>query len=92
VALAKLALAEARPDGKRADGADLLVQLVDYHESLGCRAEEIFADVRGLDRLSPTLADDLAGPLQTDVADLRGRGATVGVDRHPVELVPTLLR
>ena len=92
VALAKLALAESRKGGKRADGAEFLLQLIDTQESLGCRAEEIYADVRGLDRLSPTFAADLGGPLGAAVRQLSDLGASVGRERRPVELVPVLLR
>lgn len=92
IAIAKLALAEARPDGKRTDGSSLLLQLIDVHQSLGCRAEEIFADVRGLDRLAPTFAADLVGAIGSEIGDLQKLGATTGIDRKPVELVPVLLR
>jgi hypothetical protein len=92
IALAKLALAEARPRGKRTDGSSLLLQLIDVHQSLGCRAEEIFADVRELDRLAPTFAADLTGALGSEIGELQKLGATTGIDRRPVELVPVLLR
>ena len=90
--LTNLALAEARPDGKRADGSQFLLQLVDTGQSLGCRAETIYADVRTLDRLSPTFADDLSGPLGEELNAVRSVGARVGVARKPVEIVPVLVR
>jgi hypothetical protein len=52
VLLAKLALAGARPDAMQDDGCQLLLQLVDVEYSLGCRAEQIYAEARGLDRLA----------------------------------------
>jgi hypothetical protein len=92
IALAKVALAEARVGGKRADGSELLLQLVDVEFSLGCRSEQMYADARGLDRISLSHAPDLPDPLGADLAELEGLGAKVGVTRMPVELVPVLLR
>ena len=90
ILLANLALAEARPGGKRSDGATVLLQLIDVDESLGCRAERLYAEARGLDRHAPTFAEDLTGPLGEEVGVLRGLGAEVGAQRQPVELVPLL--
>ncbi|MDP9224402.1 MAG: hypothetical protein M3P18_11230 [Actinomycetota bacterium] len=90
--LTNLAVAESRADGKRAAGADILLQLIDTQESLGCRAEELYADVRGLDRLSVTFAAPLPDPLGPVVARLRELNASVGRDRKQVELVPVVLR
>lgn len=92
VALAKVALAEAREDGKRADGSEILLQLVDVEFSLGCRSEQMYADARGLDRISLTCAADLPDPLGADLAELERLGSKVGVPRMPAELVPVLLR
>jgi hypothetical protein len=92
VVMSNLALAEAQKKGKRADGCRFMLQLVDVEYSLGCRAEEIYADVRGLDRLAPSFAADLAPPLGPDLDKLRTLGAKVGLERHPSELVPVLLR
>jgi hypothetical protein len=92
ITLTKLALAESRPGGKRSDGCEVLLQLVDVEYSLGCKSEQIYADVRGLDRIAPTFGTELAGPLAADRADLLALKATVGTTRQPVELVPILLR
>jgi hypothetical protein len=92
VALAKVALAEAREEGKSADGSEILLQLVDVEFSLGCRSEQMYADARGLDRISVTCAADLTDPLGADLAELERLGAKVGVPRMPVDLVPVLLR
>jgi hypothetical protein len=92
IALTKLALAEGRPGGKRSDGSSVLLQLVDCEFSLGCRSEQIYADVRGLDRIAPTFGPDLPEPLAADHRELTELGAKVGADRKPVELVPNLLR
>lgn len=90
--LTNLALAESRQGAKRSEGSGRLLQLVDTAESLGCRAEELYADVRGLDRLSVTFARDLQGAVGEEVTRLRGYQATVGSTRKPVQLVPALLR
>jgi hypothetical protein len=92
IALAKVALAEAREGGKRADGSEILLQLVDVEFSLGCRSEQMYADARALDRISLTHAADLPDRLGADLAELERLGAKVGVPRTPVELVPVLLR
>jgi hypothetical protein len=92
VLLAKLALAEARPDAMQDDGCQLLLQLVDVEYSLGCRAEQIYAEARGLDRLAPTFSPDVASALGQEIAALKGLGSTVGAERKPVELVPVQLR
>lgn len=92
IALTSLALAEALPNGKRRDGSEFLLQLVDVQESLGCRAERLFADARGLDRVSVSFPDDLTGALGAEIAELRRLRATAGVRGQPVELVPVLLR
>jgi hypothetical protein len=87
--LTKIAVAESRPRGKRADGADVMLQLIDVEWSLGCRAEQIFADARGLIRLAPTFEPD---PADARIAQVLGEltelGAGVGHPRKPVELVP----
>ena len=92
VTLANLSLAEALPDGNRAEGSKLMLQLVDVERSLGCQAERMFAEARRLDLLAPTFAPDLASPLAEEVAALLKLEAKVGVARRPVELVPVRLR
>jgi len=87
--LTKIAVAESRPCGKRADGADLMLQLIDVEWSLGCRAERIFADARGLIRLAPTFDTDPGHEaLAHAIDELIALGAVVGLSRKPVELVP----
>lgn len=92
VVLANLTIAEARPGGRRAENCEFMLQLVDVDYSLGCRAEEMYAEARRLDLLAPTFAPDLPSPLSEDVAALRKLEAKVGVERRPVELVPVHLR
>lgn len=55
VALTKLRLAQSHPNTRVGDEAHTLVQLIDVEESLGCRAERLLADARGLDIVIPTL-------------------------------------
>lgn len=92
ILLAKLALAEARPKARASDGCEFLFQLLDVDYSLGCRAEQIYADARGLDRLAPSIAPDVGGALGDQIAALKKLNAKVGVERRPVELVPVQLR
>lgn len=92
IVLGNLPLAEAQPNGKRSDGCSLLLQLVDVGYSLGCQAEQIYADARGLDRLAPSFDAGLPDPLGAEVKALTALGATVGTERKPVELVPVQLR
>jgi hypothetical protein len=92
IALTKIELAEARPDGKRGEGSEIMLQLIDVEFSLGCQAEQMYADARGLDRLAFTAATDLPDPIGSDLAELGRLGAKVGITRMPVELVPVLLR
>lgn len=92
IALTKIELAEARSDGKRAEGSEIMLQLIDVEFSLGCQAEQLYADARDLDRLSFTTAADLPDPIGSDLAELGRLGAKVGITRMPVELVPVLLR
>jgi hypothetical protein len=88
VMLSMIAVAETRSSGKRADGASLMLHLIDTDYSLGCRAETLFALSRNLDRLAPTLAANLDEPLAGTVLALTQRGAAVGAPRQPSELVP----
>jgi len=92
ILLTKLALVEARPGAKHSDGCELLLQLIDVDYSLGCRAEQIYADARRLDRLAPTFSPDVAGALAKEIAALRELESKVGEERKPVELVPLQLR
>lgn len=91
ILLTKLRLAEIRPKGRVSDGCEFLFQLIDVEYSLGCRAEQIYADVRGLDRLAPTIAPDVGGVLGDQITALEKCGAEVGAERKPVELVPVQL-
>jgi tRNA(Arg) A34 adenosine deaminase TadA len=91
VALTTLAVAEARPGAKRADGADLMLQLIDVETSLGCRAERLFADARGLTRLAPTFGPEVSDKVGAQVAALNALGVQVGALRKAVELVPLSL-
>jgi hypothetical protein len=88
ILITNVAVAESRSHGKRAEGAQVLLQLVDTGRSLGCRAEALYAQARDLDRFAPTLAADIEGPLANDVAALARHGAVIGVPRREVELVP----
>lgn len=90
--LAKIVLAEGRPRARVGDGCRFLYQLVDVEYSLGCRAEQIYADFRGLDRLAPTVDPDAGGGLADQINALRALEAKVGAARKPVELVPVQLR
>lgn len=92
ILLAKLKLAEIRPKARAGDGCEFLFQLVDVDYSLGCRAEQIYADARGLDRLAPTFAHDVGGALGDQIAALEKLDANVGLERKPVELVPVQLQ
>lgn len=69
-----------------------MLQLIDVEFSLGCQAEQMYADARGLDRLAFTAAADLPDPIGSDLAELGRLGAMIGRSRMPVELVPVLLR
>jgi hypothetical protein len=92
VALTKLRLAESNPNTRVGDEAHTLLQLIDVEESLGCRAERLFADARGLDIVIPTFKDELPGELGEVVGALRELKATVGGARTDVELTPVALR
>lgn len=92
IAIAKLRLVESLPHTRSGDGAQVLIQLVDVEQSLGCRAEKLFADARDLDIIIPTFSDRLSGPLGEDVRHLREIGAAVGGPRSDVELTPVRLR
>lgn len=92
VALTKLRLTESRPNTHTGEESQTLLQLIDVNESLGCRAERLFADARDLDIIIPTFGDQLPGELQSDVEKLRAIGASVGAPRTPVELIPVSLR
>ena len=92
ILVAKLAIAEARPGAVHSKGCECLMQLIDVDYSLGCRAEQIYADARSLDRLAPTFAPDLGGDLGSEIAALKSLQAKVGVDRKSVELTPVQLR
>jgi hypothetical protein len=87
IAIAKLADVERRTGAKHDDGATILLQLNDVGESLGCRAEQMYSDARGLDVIAPSIAADIGGDLGDDLAHLADIGAQVGVVRGPVELV-----
>jgi hypothetical protein len=92
VALAKLLVIEASPGTVQAGGARILLQLVDVGESLGCRAETLFAQARSLDIVTPTFAHETSGVLGEDVTRLIELGATVGAPRTGVELTSVQLR
>lgn len=91
ILLANIALAEA-VYGRPHAHARTLVKLVDTEESLGCRAEQMFADARGLD----SVAVSLDGSVGESLRDLTGRlaelGAKVGIPRTAAQLVPLRLR
>jgi hypothetical protein len=91
IALAKLAVVAASKSGKRDDGSAILLQLVDVEQSLGCRAERLYADARGLDRITITVGDDQPAALAAEIKELRGLGASLGAPRAPVELTPLAL-
>lgn len=90
--LTHLAVAAARRRGKVGDASTTLLQLVDVGESLGCRAEDLFAEVNGLDLLTFTFADNLTGAVADHVKRLTEIKAKLGTPRRPVELVPLILR
>lgn len=92
ILLSTLAMAVARRGGQTGDPCQALVQLIDTSESLGCRAEEMYADVRGIDRLAVTYAEDLPEPLGPLIRRLEELKASVGVARRTVQLVPVKLR
>lgn len=90
-AITQLAVAATRRGGKRSEGADLLLQLIDFETSLGCRAEQLFADARGLDRLAPTFGTGVRDALDTELKALEALDATVGARRNAAELIPLSL-
>lgn len=92
IALTKLRLVESLPNTRTGEEADVLLQLIDVDESLGCRAERLFADARELDIIIPTFGDRLASGLKADVENLRDLGASVGAARTEIELIPIKLR
>jgi hypothetical protein len=92
VLLTTVASAAARRGGRSREASSILLQLVDTSESLGCRAEQMYAEVRGIDRVSVTLGDGLAEPLATHIQELRAMRAELGVTRRPVQQVPVALR
>jgi hypothetical protein len=92
IALTKLRIVESQRRFKDSEGSEILLQLVDVSLSLGCRAERLFADARGLDVIIPTFTDQLPGELGSDVQRLTELGAQVGAPRHQVELIPVVLR
>ncbi len=92
IAIAKVDQARNSPDRVRSPGCRVLVQLVDVDESLGCRAETLFAEIQGLDVIAPSFGLDVAPELAADIARLGELEAAVGVPRHPAELVATVLR
>jgi hypothetical protein len=92
VAVTKLRLTESNQDTRAGDEAHTLLQLIDVGESLGCRAERLFADARGLDINIHTFEDELPGELGTDVDRLRDLKASVGAARTDIELTPISLR
>ena len=92
ILLTHLAVAAARRDGKVGDTSTTMLQLVDVRESLGCRAEDLFAEVNKLDLLTFTYADNITGAVQDHLTRLSDLGAELGTPRRPVQLVPLLLR
>lgn len=91
ILLTNIAIAEAT-GGRTHRGARTLVQLVDTKESLGCRAEQMYADARGLDCVAVTLDDSVSEQLRELRERLEALGAEVGVPRRPAQLVPLHLR
>ena len=92
IAIAKVDQARTSADRVRSPGCRVLVQLVDVDESLGCRAETLFAEIQGLDVIAPSFGPDVAPELAADIARLAELEAAVGVPRHPAQLVATVLR
>jgi hypothetical protein len=92
IAIAKVDQARSNPSRVRSTGCRVLVQLVDVAESLGCRAETLFAEIEGLDVIAPSFGPDVAPELAADIARLAELEAAVGVARRPAELVATVLR
>lgn len=88
IAVAKVAQARRRRDALRSEGSTMLLQLVDVEESLGCRAESLFAEILELDVIAPTFADRIDPNLDADLRRLSDLGATVGRLRAPAEIVP----
>jgi len=91
IMISELAQLERRPGAKGSEGSGLLLQLVDVQDSLGCRAERMFADARGVDIVAASVAADIGGDIAADVTELHRLGATVGVTPRPIELVPVSL-
>jgi hypothetical protein len=92
IAIAKVDQARTNPNRVRSPGCRVLVQLVDVGESLGCRAETLFAEIQGLDVIAPSFGPDVAPELAADIARLAEIESAVGVPRHPAQLVATVLR
>jgi hypothetical protein len=92
VLLTTVATVSARRRGRTREASSVLLQLIDTSGSLGCRAEEMYAEVRGIDRIGITLGDALTEPLATRVARLRELDAAVGVARRQVQQIPVALR
>lgn len=92
IAIAKVDQARSDLSRVRSPGCRVLVQLVDVGESLGSRAEALYAELQGLDVIAPSFGPDVAPELAADIARLTELGAAVGVARQPAELVATVLR
>jgi hypothetical protein len=92
IAITKLLLTETYPTSRAGEGASTLLQVIDVEASLGCRAERLFADARGLDVIIPTLDSDLFVDPESDFATLSRLGVTVGAPRNKFELIPIALR
>ncbi len=92
VLLTHLTVAAARRRGRVGDPSTTMLQLIDVQESLGCRAEDLFAEVNNLDLLTLTLAEGLSGPVAEHIKRLSDLKATLGVPRRPAQLVPLVLR
>lgn len=92
VLLTNLAVVEHRRGARVQDACITLLQLVDTTESLGCRAETLYAEARGLDIVTVTHDITFAGPLQDKLARLEEVGVVVGTKRTPVQLAALILR
>ncbi len=92
IAIAKVDQARSNPSRVRSTGCRVLVQLVDVAESLGCRAETLFAEIEGLDVIAPSFGPDVAPDLAADIARLADLEAAVGVPRHPARVATVLRR
>ncbi len=66
VMCSKINVAGRRPGGRRGEPSHTLLQLIDTEHSLGCRAETLYAEIRGMHIIAPLF--DLTAPSLSEEA------------------------